>query len=454
MSTQLSLGAGFPGLRDEDVLPPGAKAGPWVVERELGRGGMGAVYAVVHEEIGKKAALKVVHRRLLSAANAERVLIEAKLVNQVAHPNIVDVFDTGLLADERPFIVMERLEGESLAERALRSKILPTDAIVILRQVADALIAAHAAGVVHRDLKLDNVFLVAGEDDVLRAKLLDWGIAKDINHDVRHTTEGQLVGTPQYVSPEQARGHAVTPQSDVYSLGIVAYELFLEHPPFEAETAAEVLVLHLRATPPAPRELWPDIPDALEQLILLMLAKNPVNRPTMLEVAAQLDVVREELEKRAGFEVATPRPRARTSAGRPIARPVSEPAANAGLAKTELPMTQPGFAMTRRRWQVAAGGLVLAAAAVLFVVVRGGTTAAAAPAPAPIVEAAPVAVATPVAPVVAAPELPVTPVVAPVKAAPKHVRAAKPLPMKSTRPVAAPRHGVKVDPDGTIPAYE
>ncbi|HMG56892.1 MAG TPA: protein kinase, partial [Kofleriaceae bacterium] len=149
-----TAGSGVPAAPEGgDALPPGAKAGPWLVERELGRGGMGAVYAVVHEEIGKRAALKVVHRRLMPGFNCDRMLLEAKVVNQVGHPNIVDIFETGTLADGRPYIVMERLCGQSLAVRADEGKLLPDFVIAILLQVCDALIAAHAAGIVHRDLK-------------------------------------------------------------------------------------------------------------------------------------------------------------------------------------------------------------------------------------------------------------------------------------------------------------
>src|SRR6478672_7594690 len=142
---------------EEDMLP-GAKAGPWIVERELGRGGMGSVYAVTHEGIGKRAALKVMHRRLTTSSSAERILQEARVVNQVGHPNIVDIFETGTLPDGRPYIVMERLEGVPLSFRADEGKIMPDVVIGILLQVCDALIAAHATGVIHRDLKLDNVF--------------------------------------------------------------------------------------------------------------------------------------------------------------------------------------------------------------------------------------------------------------------------------------------------------
>src|SRR6478672_11204635 len=149
---------------EEDMLP-GAKAGPWVVERELGRGGMGSVYAVTHEGIGKRAALKVMHRRLTTTSSAERILLEARVVNQVGHPNIVDIFETGALPDGRPYIVMERLEGVALSYRADEGKILPEHVISILLQICDALLVAHAANVVHRDLKLDNIFLIDNPDD-------------------------------------------------------------------------------------------------------------------------------------------------------------------------------------------------------------------------------------------------------------------------------------------------
>ncbi|MEJ7599811.1 MAG: serine/threonine-protein kinase [Kofleriaceae bacterium] len=323
MKTMVSTAGGALGsISVPDSLASGSKAGPWVVERELGRGGMGAVYAVVHEEIGKRAALKVVHGRLLTSAfNPERMLLEAKVVNQVGHPNIVDIFETGKLEDGRPYIVMERLEGQPLSYRADEGKILPDLVIRILLQICDALIAAHAAGIVHRDLKLDNVFLVDNPDDpsTPRVKLLDWGIAKMIHHEVRHTIEGQLVGTPQYLSPEQARGGAVSAQTDIYSLGVMAYELFMEQLPFEAETAAEIMVMHLRQAPPPPSEMWPDIPPALEQLILQMLAKAPDQRPTTLEVARRLEA------GARSSAIAVVRARRRSEAPLALTRPATPP---------------------------------------------------------------------------------------------------------------------------------
>ena len=376
---------------EPDELQPGEKAGPWIVEREIGRGGMGSVYAVTHEDIGKRAALKVMHRRLVTTASAERILLEARVVNQVGHPNIVDIFETGTLPDGRPYIVMERLEGVPLSFRADEGKILPDQVIAILLQVCDALIAAHAANVVHRDLKLDNIFLIDNADDPQqpRVKLLDWGIAKIISTDVRVTVEGQLVGTPQYLSPEQARGGAVSALTDVYSLGVMAYELFLEQLPFEAETSAEIMAMHLRATPPPPSELWPDIPPSLENLILAMLAKNPEARPSVLTVAHTLELVGSELVRRrheAGLDdhpLATPSTVApeRRSAPRWAVAPA------AGLAPTERADDWPR--PNNRRWHVVIGGIAIAASTAMFLFTRETEKAEAASARAAIVEEPP-----------------------------------------------------------------
>ena len=448
-----------------DELLPGSKAGPWIVERELGRGGMGAVYAVVHEEIGKRAALKVVHGRLLGPGfNCDRMLLEAKVVNQVGHPNIVDIFETGKLPDGRPYIVMERLEGLALSYRADEGKILPDQVIAIMLQVCDALIASHAHGVIHRDLKLDNVFLVDNPDDLStpKVKLLDWGIAKVIdssaNRTVRHTIEGQLVGTPQYLSPEQARGADVTPQCDVYSLGVMAYELFLEQLPFEAETSAEIMAMHLRATPPPPRDLWPDIPPQLEALILSMLAKQPDHRPTMLEVARALEAVRTELDRRCKQQldiVDLPKfvpPRA-TRLG-----------SAAELAATAI------AAPPKRRWQYAVGVLALMASGVLFILSRAGDSRSASAAtvsgPAYVrtdttldhelraqraAQRTTAAVEAPAQIDVAIDE----PLITPEASAPPAAPAKVVKPHASRKAPAAPRREPTkiVDPDGTIDAY-
>ncbi len=460
---------------ESDELEPGAKAGPWVVERELGRGGMGSVYAVTHDGIGKKAALKVMHRRLVTTQSAERILLEARVVNQVGHPNIVDIFETGTLPDGRPYIVMERLEGVTLSFRADEGKILPDQVISILLQVCDALFAAHAANVVHRDLKLDNVFLIDNPDDPQqpRVKLLDWGIAKVISNDVRHTIEGQLVGTPQYLSPEQARGAAVSPQTDVYSLGVMAYELFLEQLPFEAETSAEIMAMHLRAPPPPPSELWPDIPVSLENLLLAMLAKDPEARPTMLTVAHTLELIRTELASRrfaAGTDPnvpvarpATVAPEGRRSAPRWAVAP-------AGLAPTER--AEKWVQPTNRRWHMVVGSLAIAASTALFLFTRttekaeaaskaphadvieqaSADVVRAAPAPSPATLAPPPSLveAPPVDAIEDRPLPPAAHPAPPAEAKPTIKRAARTVPRKAQ---VKPRLDSYLDPDGTLDPY-
>jgi len=480
MNTMFSTASsGAPGvLACSDLLLAGVKAGPWIVERELGRGGMGAVYAVVHEEIGKRAALKVVHRRLLGPGfNSDRMLLEARVVNQVGHPNIIDIFETGKLADGRPYIVMERLDGQSLSARAEEGKLLPDLVIALLLQMCDALIAAHAAGVVHRDLKLDNVFLVVDPEDPTtpRVKLLDWGIAKVMSHDVKQTIDGELVGTPQYLSPEQACGQDVTPQTDVYSLGVMTFELFLEALPFEAATAAEVMTLHLRAAPPRPRELWPDIPPPLEALMLEMLAKQPHQRPTMLEVARRLDAIGRALERRRH----APEPRT-TAAGESAAR--SNRAL--GFAGTAYEDVTPWRA-SPRRWPYAVGGLaLLGLATALWVGRLGDHTASAAvggsamtsvhssdigarapqpttprselPVTAPAEPTAPAPVASPRAVESTEPSTSQrTPVARPrpssSSASERPTTVTRPLPAPS--PSARPRRDPKIDRDGTMDPY-
>ena len=424
-----------------DRLLPGCKAGPWRVEQELGRGGMGAVYGVVHDEIGKRAALKLMHRRLGDAHN-DRMLVEARVVNMCRHPNIVDIFETGTLGDGRPYIVMERLDGLALSTRADEGKVRPDRTIEILTQVANALIAAHDAGIVHRDLKLDNIFLVDYAEDVTpHVKLLDWGIAKEIASDARQTVEGQLVGTPQYLAPEQARGAAVSPQTDVYSLGVVAWELFLEQLPFEAETAAEVMAMHLRSAPPVPSELWPDIPGELEDLLLAMLEKAPDHRPTMREVVARLERVRVALEQRKVLR----EPLKATAA--PI-----EPLRALQWSDTQL------LAPRRTRWwQFAVGGVAVVAAAIMLLISHVDDSQAASIVAAPIAIDHPAVAAA--APAIAIQQIPI-PVPTP---APAATPAPTPAPVVLARPVVehhtgkrsapASRRPLHIDPNGTIDVY-
>ena len=309
-------------LRPGDLAPE-SLVGHWRVEHELGRGGMGTVYAVVHTQIGKRAALKVIHQHALTPEyDAARFLTEARAVNAVSHPNIVDIFESGTLPDGRPYLVMERLHGKTLGDRQDQGRVPALEVIDYLVPLCDALAAAHTAGIVHRDIKLDNVFLVDANCTQIGAgggptvKLLDWGIASMVNVDGERSYGNLMVGTPRYVAPEQARGERVTTASDVYSLGVVAYELFLEEAPFNASSAAELLVQHLTEAPPMPHEVWPTIPTMLEDLLLAMLAKTPALRPTVTQVAETLIDLRNELRRAVAVSGSGPHVSRSRSAGR------------------------------------------------------------------------------------------------------------------------------------------
>ena len=275
-----------------DELPAGFDIGDYVVESLVGVGGMGLVYAARHRVIGKRVAIKVLRSELCAnARSVVRFLGEAKAVNRIGHRNIVDVATIGELPDGRHYLVMEMLSGSSLGARMKAGTIPLPEMCRILVDVCHALEAAHAKNVIHRDLKPDNVFLheggEAGAD--LTVKLLDFGIAKlqGDSEDTPHTSTGAVMGTPKYLAPEQARGLAVSPASDVYSLGVVAYEALAGRAPFIGDTPVDVVLKHVIEAP-TPPSAWRPLPPALDRLITRMLAKDPAQRPTLPEVRAGL----------------------------------------------------------------------------------------------------------------------------------------------------------------------
>ncbi|MBK8012646.1 MAG: protein kinase [Deltaproteobacteria bacterium] len=284
------------GRRDlsKEELPLGTMVGEFQVERLLASGGMALVYAAIHPVIGKKAAIKIILSSLSSDDVAVgRFVDEARAVNQIGHKNIVDIFAFGALPDGRNYLVMEWLDGESLIERLRRRRLTVREIIEILDQLADALFAAHAKGVVHLDLKPDNVFLLASSAADVQVKLFDFGIAQLADSRNRVESESTMVvGTPDYIAPEQASGQSVGPATDVYSLGVMAYELFAGRLPFVEESTREVMVKHVTVEPPPPSLFWPSIPPALEELLLLMLSKDPRRRPNLIRVRAELAELR------------------------------------------------------------------------------------------------------------------------------------------------------------------
>jgi len=301
-------------------LPPGSIVGDtYEIDARLGAGAMGEVYAAHHVKLGKRVAIKVIGRQLSEDdAAIERFAMEARTLAKIQHPAIVAVEHIGELTDGRAFFSMELLLGESLFDRLQRGRIPLPEALRILDQMARGLEAAHAEGVVHRDVKPENTFLVHLPREPPAIKLVDFGLAKIREADTRaeRTQRGVAIGTPMYMSPEQARGPDVDHRTDIYALGCVAYELVLGVPPFQhAKTAPEIYAAHLHASPPLPRALWPEIPPQLDLALFAMLAKDPDHRPTLAQVRAVIADVRASTSQHAVTEFVGPRaamPRRRT----------------------------------------------------------------------------------------------------------------------------------------------
>jgi serine/threonine-protein kinase len=269
------------------TLVPGMRIGAWRVDRELGRGGMATVYAVTHARFGKRAALKLAHRAILGPQFTPATFLrEARMANLINHASVAEVFATGTY-DGRPYLAMERLTGRSLGARLDEGTLPRDEAFELLIELCDVLEAAHAAGVTHRDLKLDNVFLLATPGaGGRRIKLLDWGMARIAGED--DPLRGLIAGTLTYVAPEQFRGDAITPAADIYALAVIAYQLLLGEPPFRAPGDLELIHKHLREPPPRPQALWRGIPRRLEATLVAMLDKQPEARPALGDVTAVL----------------------------------------------------------------------------------------------------------------------------------------------------------------------
>jgi serine/threonine-protein kinase len=227
-----------------------------------------------------------------------RLFNEARSATAIRHPGIVEIYDFGFLPDRTAYIIMELLDGESLAARLRREGGVPyRRALQIVRAVCRTLHVAHEYGIIHRDLKPENIFLVPDPDMPAgeRVKLLDFGIAKGADEPPQHalTETGVVMGTPPYMSPEQCRGAAmIDRRTDLYALGCVLYELLCGKPPFSARSAGEIIAHHLYFRPRSPREFDLRIPRAVEDLVLWLLQKNPERRPaTAAHVAATIDEI-------------------------------------------------------------------------------------------------------------------------------------------------------------------
>jgi serine/threonine-protein kinase len=282
----------------------GRSIGNYKIVRAIGEGGMGTVYLAEHPMIGKRVAVKMLRPDLgTDPGLVSRFFQEARAVNEIRHPNIVDISDFGKTEDGIVYLVMELLEGRSLRDRLNAEGALPIDDVVtISRQVCDALAAAHRVGIVHRDLKPDNIFLLAdpAQPGALRSKLFDFGVAKLLGEQEKQvghkTIAGAVVGTPFYMSPEQALCQDVGAAADIYAMGVVMFEMVTGRVPFEAEQLVLLLNAILKEPAPPASQFRPDVPAFLDRLILRCLEKDPGARPqTMEEVVALLGAGAAEL---------------------------------------------------------------------------------------------------------------------------------------------------------------
>jgi len=393
-------------MRMADIAP-GTVIDDYVVSGKIGEGGMGTVYGASHPKLGKQVAIKVLRAELSANVDATtRFEQEALTLSKLGHPNIVDVSSLGTLPDGRAYFVMERLVGEDLGRTQQRAPLGLREICSVLNSVARALEAAHAKGIVHRDLKPENIFLHRVDAEAPVVKLLDFGIAKLSSTDVQQRTRtGSTLGTPRYVSPEQARGIGVDYRTDIYSLGVVTFELVARKAPFEGETGMDIMLGHLTQPPPRLSSCV-QIPTMLDDIVDRMLAKDAAVRPSLADARAVFRAIE------AGNDMPLPAGSTWPASGTPqhaserirppgVSAPPSAAAALSGIDDTVMPasadpVVSPGYAKTlagpgvatneppvkaktksKGMWaSIAATALAIAAGLMLFVKTQTGEQSA------------------------------------------------------------------------------
>ncbi len=456
---------------DDGGFDIGSNFGPYRLVRRIGRGGMGLVFEAVRADLGKRVAVKVLHARVDGPVARERFLREGRAASRVKHPHAVEIFDSGVEGGVA-WLAMEYLAGEDLSALMQREGALPVERLTdLMLPVIAAVGAAHAEGIIHRDLKPENVFLTASPDGAVRPKVLDFGVARLLDEDTSLTSGSVLLGTPLYMSPEQAvNSRNASMLSDQYALGVVLYEGATGRVPFERDGLFELLEAIVRAPIPPPRSLRPHIPQGFEEVVLRALARTPAHRfPSVHALGAALlpfasDAARSLWHQEFASHstggtlrsfvpshplplppAATTSPRGAVTLDQPLPTiPPSRPRITSTLSDAARPVDAPATAVVawphHTRW-VAAALVALSVAAAWVLVPRAP---AAAPSPRPL--ARPVVVAPPPAPAVVV-EAPV-----PVVAAPVAVAVARPVPVRrplvarTTAPVgAAPRRPPRRD---------
>jgi serine/threonine protein kinase len=268
----------------QEALAHPDQIGNYKIIAPLGEGGMGFVYKAENILLQRTVALKILHpERVVRPEVVRRFFNEARAVNKIRHPNIIDIFDFSMTDDGRPYFVMEFLEGRSLSQELEQKGALPiAQSLHIFRQIASALDACHKVSVIHRDLKPENILLLQHENDPDFAKVLDFGIAKlqdeTMIQSAQKTNTGVVLGTPAYMSPEQAGGESLDPRTDIYSTGLILYEMLTGSQPFLADSAGYLIAKILTEPIPSPRLKNPAISPLLEAVVLKALQKKRDDR--------------------------------------------------------------------------------------------------------------------------------------------------------------------------------
>jgi serine/threonine protein kinase len=408
----------IPGIASDADLEPGQVVGEYTVEGKLGQGAFGTVFKANHPLIGKLVAIKVLSRKFsVDPEVVSRFVAEARAVNQIRNRHIIDIFSFGQLPDGRQYYVMEYLDGEALdalVERETRVSLQV--ALPILRGIAKALDAAHAKGIAHRDLKAENVFLQKESDGTMFPKLLDFGIAKLMGNEdgLKHKTRtGISIGTPYYMSPEQARGRDVDHRTDIYAFGVLVYVMLTGTYPFDAEDYMSILMMQCTDEAEPPSKRVPELPASVDELVAWLMQKDPADRPDSLKTAIH---ALEKAAAEAGVAVAPP---GSWDTGPGLAKYQTRPP-NAAAAKSRISGGQlapaptsagEAFAPPRSRTPVYAGigaaALLIAGLVVMFAIRGDGSKSATrAPAPAPTAQPpapTPTPTPTPTPPEVTAP---------------------------------------------------
>jgi len=329
----------FPSLDEEDTewestvrqdVMVGKKIGEYVVRRRIGSGGMGVVYEGEHPDIGRKVAIKIIRPDSSEVVRSRELLAEARAASAIRHRGIIDIFGFGTLPNVGQYLVMEFLNGRPLDEVILdRAPMQPAEVIRLMTEVLGALAAAHAEGVVHRDLKPGNIFVVLESNGSEYVKVLDFGLAKkgtEPNSATPQTRASMIVGTPEYMAPEQACGQAVSPRTDLYAAGIIMFEMLTGRLPFRGDSPMHVAIMQVQTAPPAPSSFVDGLPPELDALILRMLAKDPDARPLSADAVARelkgiAKMLAVDMTQLSGFTRAVSEPRSQARQAVPGAAP-------------------------------------------------------------------------------------------------------------------------------------